>query len=295
MIRSSINILHKDLPPQFSEQILHWAATHETFAWLDSNNYPQQYSSFEKALALGTVSVLESDYSDAFKKLEHYTDAVKDYVFGFLSYDLKNDIENLTSENPDGLGFPDLFFFQPQKLFIFHADFVEIKYHSSCAMEWEMDLQTIQKFAIETNIPPSKFEIKQRISKNTYFEKVSQLKKYITRGDTYETNFCMEFYAENVVLHPLQVFRELNRISKTPFAVFFKHKHHYLLSASPERFVRKEGQNLITQPIKGTARRSTDSKEDFGIENPIGTEHQGTFRKHHDCRFGSQRFVQNSI
>ena len=61
------------------------------------------------------------------------------------------------------------------------------------------------------------------------------------------------------------MFKDLNKISEPPFAVFFKNEERYLLSASPERYLRKEGSKVISQPIKGTARRSTNSDEDLEI------------------------------
>jgi para-aminobenzoate synthetase component 1 len=57
---------------------------------------------------------------------------------------------------------------------------------------------------------------------------------HIQQGDLYEANFCMEFYAENAIIDPLDKFLKLNEISQPPFAVFLK-QSPILLSASPER------------------------------------------------------------
>jgi para-aminobenzoate synthetase component 1 len=84
---------------------------------------------------------------------------------------------------------------------------------------------------------------------------------YINKGDIYEANFCMEFFAEGEI-NPISKFQRLNEISKPPFAVYFKNNKHFLLSASPERYLKKEGIKIISQPIKGTAKRFLDAKAD---------------------------------
>ena len=100
-------------------------------------------------------------------------------------------------------------------------------------------------------------------TKDAYFEKVAQLKSHIDRGDVYEANFCQEFYANNAPIDPIQVFHSLNAISKPPFATFLKLQQHYVLSASPERYLKKEGAVLLSQPIKGTARRMERYQDDL--------------------------------
>lgn len=65
---------------------------------------------------------------------------------------------------------------------------------------------------------------------------------HIHRGDIYEANFCMEFYAEEAVIAPYEVYKKLNEISDAPFSVYFKKNQHYLLSASPERYLKKENE-----------------------------------------------------
>ena len=101
----------------FKEQLLIWAQQYKTAVWLDSNNYQQKHSSFDAILAVDAFSEIETDYTHAFEQLKAYQTNVNDYIFGYLSYDLKNDVENLTSNNMDELHFPDLYFFQPKKYF----------------------------------------------------------------------------------------------------------------------------------------------------------------------------------
>src|SRR5690606_5425429 len=96
--------------------------------YLDSNDYPQKYSSYDMVLAVEAFTLIQTDYFGAFQKLSEYYHTTKDWLFGYLSYDLKNDTEDLKSNNFDGLGFPDLFFFQPKKLFLLKGNELEIQY-----------------------------------------------------------------------------------------------------------------------------------------------------------------------
>ena len=86
---------------------------------LDSNAYHQKYSSYDAVLAVDAFTSLQTDYNNAFQDLQQYQSQTKDWLFGYLSYDLKNDIEELHSNNFDGLTFPDLFFFQPNFEFVY--------------------------------------------------------------------------------------------------------------------------------------------------------------------------------
>ena len=98
---------------EFKNNLLSWAQQFETVLWLDSNKYQQKYSSFDGALAADDFTSIKTDHYNAFDKLKEYQTITKDYIFGYMTYDIKNDVERLSSSNFDGLDFPDLYFFQP--------------------------------------------------------------------------------------------------------------------------------------------------------------------------------------
>ena len=243
--------------PNFTNQLLYWANQFREVVLLDSNAYHQKYSSYDAVLAVDAFTSLQTDYNNAFQDLQQYQSQTKDWLFGYLSYDLKNDIEELHSNNFDGLTFPDLFFFQPKKLFLIQGNQVEIQYLRMCDDEIESDFKEITSITLMTHYPLP-ITINQRISKENYLLKVSKMLEHIQRGDIYEANFCMEFFAHTNQLDPIEVFQKLAVISEAPFAVYFKNAAHYLLSASPERYLRKKGTRVISQPIKGTSKRSAD-------------------------------------
>jgi len=263
-------VITKDISQfsDFKNQLLHWANQHREVVFLDSNNYHQQYSSYDAVLAVDAFTSIKTDYENAFQDMYQYQSHTKDWLFGYLSYDLKNDTEDLHSNNFDGLDFPDLFFFQPKKLFLIKGNQVEIQYLRMCDDEIELDFEEISTI-ISVNVTLSEVEVQQRIPKENYLSKVSKMLEHIHRGDIYEANFCMEFYAENAQIEPLEIYQKLNAISEPPFAVYFKNNFQYLLSASPERYLRKEGLKVISQPIKGTARRSFDLEQDEQLKSDL--------------------------
>jgi para-aminobenzoate synthetase component 1 len=239
-------------------------------AFLDSNSYPQKYSSFDCVLAVDAFTSIKTDYINAFEDLHQYQGQTKDWLFGYLSYDLKNDTEDLHSANFDGLEFPDLYFFQPKKLFLLKGNQLEMHYLRFCDDEMESDFEEIIQSAIYTNLT-SEVNIQQRISKEEYVVKVEKMLEHIQRGDIYEANFCMEFFAANSVINPLDVFQKLNSLSETPFSVYFKNDSQFLLSASPERYLKKIDTKIISQPIKGTSRRHAEIELDENSKKELET------------------------
>ena len=280
-MRTSIT-KHIENPVEFKQQILTWAQQFREVVFMDSNDYPQRYSSYDCLLAVDAFTSVKTDYHNAFDDLKQYQQVTKDWLFGYLSFDLKNDVEHLHSNNFDGLAFPDLFFFQPKKVFLLKENQVEIQYLNMCDDEVESDLEEIRlqilNFETQTvrqsmsSRAQSRDEVQQRISKENYLEKVSKVLEHIHRGDIYEANFCMEFFIENAVINPLEKFLKLNEISKSPFTVYFKNNNQFLLSASPERYLKKEGELVISQPIKGTAKRFLDPIEDEKAKNELASD-----------------------
>ena len=257
-----------DKPKLFKQQLLQWAQQFREIVFLDSNDYHQKYTSFDCVLAVDAFTSLKTDYHNAFEDLRQYQQQTKDWLFGYLSYDLKNDTEKLYSNNFDGLHFPDLFFFQPKKLFLLKENQLEVQYLHMCDDEIETDFEEIQNSQPATrNSQPA--IINQRISKENYLLKVEAMLQHIHRGDIYEANFCMEFYADTTTIEPLAIYQKLNSISNSPFATFFKNNQDYLLCASPERYLKRDSDKVISQPIKGTSKRFEDPILDENSKNEL--------------------------
>lgn len=257
---------------QYKKKILTWSQQFDDVVWLDSNKYHQSYESYDAILAVDAFTSIKTDYHQGFDKLKEYQSITKDWIFGYLTYDLKNDLEDLKSNNFDGLHFPDLYFFQPKKIYLFKGNLVETHYLNMVKEELHDDLKQISSTFLEpyeSVQDEDQIKIKLRIHKEEYFDKISTMLAHIHRGDIYEANFCQEFYCEHTVINPVETYDKLNRISRPPFATFLKSGTHYLMSASPERYLKKEGDKIISQPIKGTAKRSANIIEDQELRKQL--------------------------
>ncbi|MDB4292273.1 anthranilate synthase component I family protein [Maribacter sp.] len=253
---------------EYKASLLGWSKQFKEIVWLDSNAHADTYGSFEAMLAVDAAHrIVVRRTTGAFNKLRTYRKERSDWLFGFLSYDLKNGVEDLSSTNFDGLLFPNLFFFQPKKIIKITNGYMYFMYLDAYAQEIQVDYNAIFEKKIPALQPPATedIHIKMRIFKDEYFQRARAMLAHIHRGDIYEANFCQEFYAKNTVINPLHVYEKLNAISQPPFAVFLKHDDNYLLCASPERFLKKQGNQLISQPIKGTAKRHSNPKEDAAL------------------------------
>ena len=266
-IRQKVTV--KDV--SFKKKVLQWASADSHCIYLDSNaaSQPSLYGSYDALLAVGKVAEIRMEHQNAFEHLKKFQSEVEDYLFGYFSYDLKNDIEDLGSDLNDELKFPELLFFQPAKVFIWKDDQCELFYHQSVSDDIHLDLKKIEESTITQSDAYSMPPIKSRMSKQDYLDKVDSILRHIHRGDIYEVNFCQEFYIPNTRIHPLEVYYNLDTISRAPFSCFLKIDQHYLVSASPERFLKKQGNRLISQPIKGTARRAADIHEDAQVATDL--------------------------
>jgi len=278
-----------DNMPVFKRKAFAWATQFEVVSHLDNNQYAnEKYSGFENLLAVGAEEQILTSKNfmtegkafspagggrgvDSFDLLKNFHNEKKDWLFGFLTYDLKNETEDLSSKHFDGIELPDLHFFQPKIVIEFLKN--EIKIHSK-----NKNAASVFK---EINQTPSiskkefskkkikKGDIKNRISKKEYLKTLAKIKSHISKGDIYEMNFCQEFYIEDIDLDPYVLFEKFNTVGKAPFAAFYKFKNKYLLCASPERFLKKRDNTLLTQPIKGTIKRGTTPQKDEQLKQQL--------------------------
>jgi para-aminobenzoate synthetase component 1 len=251
-------------PQHFKLKALQWASAGNVFCYLDSNGFVDPYSKFDCLIAAGAKDELIATPRKAFDELDTFRKKNPGWVPGFFGYDLKNETENLSSLNADNLHFPDLYFFVPQNLVLIRGNEIEI-----IADDPQQIFDLIQNQTVNHSDGQTGLKIQSRLSKAEYLAAIAKVKEHISRGDIYVTNYCQEFFAEDAVIDPLAVFLKLNKISPNPFSAFFKWNDNYILCASPERFMAKRGEKLISQPIKGTAKRGEDAAEDELIKQQL--------------------------
>ena len=243
------------------QQVLNWINQFNTCCFLDNHQHHFNHQQYECIAAAGVTAMLQANAGDALQQLKQFQQIHTGWLFGHLGYDLKNEIEQLASAHPDGVGFPDLFFFVPQTVLLITPQKISITANSE--KEAEQLLLDITAIHIRNSAPAEEpITFQQRFSKADYLASIAQLQAHILRGDCYEINFCQEFFANNIQIHPIAAYERLSRLSPAPFAAFYKVDHKYLLCASPERYLKKEGNRLISQPIKGTSKREADGVAD---------------------------------
>ncbi len=267
---------------------------------LDSNlqTNKNKYLKSSKIIAVGSTQELTiTNPGNSLEKLQEFYNQRKGWLFGYLSYDLKNDIEQLNSVNNNGAAFPLLHFFAPKVVIQIDTDDAFVYYDDGFVTETEAD--EIYNLSINPPTPPSTssgqaifkgelplhnplfkgelkndssgIQIQSKITKQEYIDSVNQLKDHIRKGNIYEVNFCQEFFAENSYINTVDIFEKLNAISQAPFTAYCKFGKHYLICASPERFLQKRSNTLNAQPIKGTTKRSSTIIEDNLLKQELHT------------------------
>ncbi len=250
-----------------------WAGDElQTCVLLNSNGYQSDpYSSFSWVFAMGVHQLFEAGEKDAFDGLKAFSDAHEDWLFGCFSYDLKNQLEPLTSKNPDHWDVPPIRFFSPVILIVPDAHGIRIGTMPGYGRFSDAE----QVAGALKQLPPAlaagnhDFPIRARMEKMRYLQQLKAIRDHIQAGDIYEMNYCIEFFAEQANISPVRVYEKLNHVSEAPFSSFFQYGDFYLLGSSPERFMKKQGHKLISQPIKGTAPRGRDAAEDIRIRQGL--------------------------
>ena len=221
----------------FKIKALRWAQQFEYNLCLDNHFQASPYQETEFLLAVDAIQLLKlKDEDNQFDLFDAFQRKAKSSVFGYFSYDLKNELERLDSTNPDRLNLASCFFFEPRYIISFIEGKCTI---NRSTLEALHILDQIKEFDDSPSKHP-KLEIdwKSRVDQTSYIENVKKIKQDIEEGTVYELNYCREIYAENVELSPLDSFLQINEQAKAPFSAFLKMGTQYALSFSPERFVQ---------------------------------------------------------
>ncbi|MGD9899278.1 MAG: aminodeoxychorismate synthase component I [Calditrichaceae bacterium] len=119
----------------------------------------------------------------------------------------------------------------------------------------------LNQFSCELNDDSSIYEFSLSESKQDYIRKVKKIIDYIREGDTYQVNFTMK-YKFRVDGHVPCLYQKLRNSQKVPYGAFLHFPGHDILSFSPELFLRKNGKQIESKPMKGTAARGKNRIED---------------------------------
>ncbi len=206
---------------------------------------------FSRLIGIGKKVEITSSNKQSLPKLHKWLAEQQDLVLGYISYDAKNLLENLTSESNDSIGFPVFHFFVPETVVIENEGHLTVLSHLN-----ELNFCESPKLGhIEIGDP------KKLISRGAYVKQVRSLKKHIQLGDIYEVNYCVEHGFKNTKINPFTLYRQLRSESPAPFSAYVADDDKYLISSSPERFMKKVGANILSQPMKGTNRKLKENLE----------------------------------
>lgn len=221
-------------------------------------------------LAFGTGPTFILDKKSDLDAMQSFIDANKGaYIFTTLSYDLKLKIQGLESSNRDSQNYPLATLWVPKTVVAIENEKIkdyligeESNENEAFVSDFFDDSQSIE-FKLDA-------KFKARLTKEVYLNQVNDLKNEIQQGNIYEVNFCQEFFAEKVELkYPIQAYFKLNQLTKAPFSCYSSLGNFEIFSGSPERYIKKEGLKLISQPIKGTAKRGQSKEEDLRLKERL--------------------------
>lgn len=238
--------------------MLNWANQFDVCCFLDSHHYTLPHKQTDCLLAVGVHQVFSPQHNILAQLKPFLHQSQNDWLFGHISYDLKNEIEGLTSSHTDHIGFPDIYFFQPEIVLELQENKLYI--HSLTDLPDHI-FETISQQSPSSEKRGAAFTIQARQTKENYLQAIHAIQGHILRGDCYEMNYCQEFFATDAETDTVSLYERLSKLSPAPFSAYYKLIDKYLLSASPERYMRKTGRNIISQPIKGTLKRTAQDEE----------------------------------
>ena len=235
---------HNVDPILLENRLLELSSSRSFFALYTSQGYASNWGQYELLFAWGAKAVYDAD---AIKNgaLEN------GWRFGFLGYELRHEFERLSKGNPAIGDWPQAQFFEPEVVgtldklgnLTVHAD------------EPEAVLDAVLEPEVVQETGNTSLDFQPVESRESYLNAVRSLQQHIQRGDIYEVNYCTAFTAEFAALDSVQLFRQMAQATKAPFSAFVKMDQLELLCTSPERYILKNGDQLWSQPIKGTNRK----------------------------------------
>ncbi len=206
----------------------------------------------------GQITTFDGNRTSSFRgnpweALKAFRNEKRGWLFGYLGYDLKNFTEKLQSVNRALYEFPDLYFMEPETLLIYENGQVSVIGNSV-----ELDSRSSEpKLAGIVG----EVDVHELVTKEEYIQNVGYIKDRIAAGDFYELNYSYALQAEWKA-HPYKLFQKMRAVNPVPFGAYIQMEEGAVCSISPERFLRKEGGKIISEPIKGTSLRMKNAEAD---------------------------------
>lgn len=195
--------------------------------------------------------------------LQEFRNRVDNWLFGYLGYDLKNHIEQLDSSNADPVGAPDMYFMTPG--FLLRYDH---KSEQAKLIRGDMPTETDMEQGISVGEKCEMEKLQAQTSRLHYIQKIKKAQFLISEGDFYEINLSHQMKA-SFKGSVLQLYQKMREVGPVPFGSFLQLDEISICCQSPERFLRKEGSTVYSQPIKGTSKRGGSTDEDELLKDEL--------------------------
>ncbi len=186
------------------------------------------------------------------------------WLFGYLGYDLKNFSEKLTSKNKRLIAAPDFYLIQPE--FIWYSANGEWRLIDGSEQKWRNE--AVHNYDNDEDVDIS---LSPMVARDEYIKHVQTIKHGIAEGEYYELNYSYPMMGtfRGAPYHLYQKMREINPV---PFGSFISAHNFSVCCASPERFLKKTANRILSEPIKGTSARSENPAEDQRLRGDLLNE-----------------------
>lgn len=184
---------------------------------------------------------------------------------GWLGYDLAWEIERLPILKADPLPFPVALWYEPETFAV--LDHSAQRLWLAATSHQSLDAMAEQILTLNPKQPPIEPVMGQSsplhlgLSAQDYQRAVQQAQDYIRAGDVFQVNLSLRFSTQTPS-HSWSLYRQLQNINPSPFACYWHTPWGDVISCSPERLVRLQGQTVETRPIAGTRPRGSSSSQD---------------------------------
>lgn len=238
-----------------------------------SGDHPSSKSSYLAALPVASIEARDDQISisrqgqnteftgNPWKALADFYEEQKGWLFGYLGYDLKNNIERLSSNNRDPIEAPDLYFMVPGVLIRFNhrKNFVEF-------IKGDPPKDEEAPLSHKDNLNFS--SLNYTVTRDNYLVCIEEAKRRIAEGDFYELNLSHQLIAD-FEGDPYSLYRKMREVGPVPFGAFFQREDLSICCMSPERFLARQGKRVYSQPIKGTIQRGMNEADDRKLRTEL--------------------------
>ncbi|MDP2920140.1 MAG: aminodeoxychorismate synthase component I [Dehalococcoidia bacterium] len=198
---------------------------------------------------------------------------------GYLAYDLLHFIERVPKTALDDLKLPESYigFYD---LILAYDNLLNKTYIISTGFPEQDEMRRLKRAYQRVNelkdrlssmphcaeppllsVPAARGVLKGNFTHEDYVKAVARARQYIIDGDIFEVNISQRFETR-LTIPPWELYRRLRQINPAPFGSYLGFGEVTVVGASPERFLRVQGDYVETRPIKGTVRRGKTPAED---------------------------------